>query len=70
MIFLLGVDELDIVSTARNSEKLYFSSFRVFKNNVIKIIRKVLNDKGIGFGGGHPHMAGGIINHQFQKMMN
>ena len=67
--FLLGVDELDIVVlTARNSEKTFISlRSECSKNNVAKIIRKVLNDKGIGFGGGHSHMAGGIINHQFQK---
>ncbi|UPR34708.1 DHH family phosphoesterase [Vibrio cyclitrophicus] len=67
--FLLGVDELDIVVlTARSSEKTFISlRSECSKNNVAKIIRKVLNDKGIGFGGGHPHMAGGILNHQFQK---
>ena len=67
--FLLGVDELDVVVlTARNSEKTFISlRSECSKNNVAKIIRKVLNDKEIGFGGGHPHMAGGIINRQFQE---
>ncbi|WP_146450057.1 DHH family phosphoesterase [Vibrio kanaloae] len=67
--FLLSVDELDIVVlTARNSEKTFISlRSECLKNNVAKIVRRALNDKGVGFGGGHPHMAGGIINHQFRK---
>ncbi|MCX2759302.1 DHH family phosphoesterase [Vibrio sp. Sgm 22] len=67
--FLLSVDELDIVVlTARSSEKSFISlRSECSKNNVAKIVRKVLNDTGIGFGGGHPHMAGGIINRQLQQ---
>ncbi|OED84869.1 DHH family phosphoesterase [Vibrio crassostreae] len=66
--FLLSVDELDIVVlTARNREKTFISlRSECSKNNVAKIVRRALNEKGIGFGGGHPHMAGGIINKQFE----
>lgn len=66
--FLLSVDELDIiVLTARNREKTFVSlRSECAKNNVAKIIHKALNESGIGFGGGHAHMAGGIINTQFQ----
>ncbi|MFS1949742.1 DHH family phosphoesterase [Vibrio lentus] len=67
--FLLSVDELDIVVlTARSHEKTFISlRSECSNNNVANIVKRALNDKGIGFGGGHSHMAGGIINSQFQK---
>ncbi|NOI14408.1 DHH family phosphoesterase [Vibrio hepatarius] len=66
--FLLSVDEIDIVVlSARNREKTFISLRSECKqNNVAHIIRRVLNNSGIGFGGGHPHMAGGVINKSFQ----
>ncbi|QXO19019.1 DHH family phosphoesterase [Vibrio ostreae] len=66
--FLLGVDEIDmVVLSARSKEKTFLSLRSECKhNNVAKIVRRALNDSGIGFGGGHPHMAGGIINHMYQ----
>lgn len=66
--FLLSVDELDIVVlSARNREKTFISlRSECKKNNVADIVRRVLNDSGVGFGGGHPHMAGGVINETFQ----
>ncbi|WP_117235251.1 DHH family phosphoesterase [Vibrio maerlii] len=66
--FLLGVDELDIiVLTARNREKTFLSMrSECPKNNVANIVRRSLNDQRLGFGGGHSHMAGGIINNQYQ----
>lgn len=67
--FLLSVDELDIVVlTARSHEKTFISlRSECSNNNVANIVKRALNDKGIGFGGGHSHMAGGIINSKFQK---
>ncbi|ADT87455.1 phosphoesterase RecJ domain protein [Vibrio furnissii NCTC 11218] len=66
--FLLGVDEIDmVVLSARSKEKTFLSlRSECQHNNVARIVRKALNDSGIGFGGGHPHMAGGIINHMYQ----
>lgn len=66
--FLLSVDELDIVVlTAKSNEKTFISlRSECSNNNVANIVKRALNDKGIGFGGGHSHMAGGIINNQFQ----
>lgn len=66
--FLLGVDEIDIVILVAQSREKIFLSLRseCVKNNMGKLIRRVLNDSGIGFGGGHAHMAGGIINNELQ----
>ncbi|MEZ8194253.1 DHH family phosphoesterase [Vibrio cortegadensis] len=66
--FLLGVDEIDVVIlSARNRGKTFLSlRSECPNNNVEKIIRSVLNNSGIGFGGGHAHMAGGIINEMYQ----
>ena len=49
--FLLSVDELDIiVLTARTSEKTFISlRSECSENNVAQIIKKTLNEKGIGF---------------------
>ncbi|WP_427980654.1 DHH family phosphoesterase [Agarivorans sp.] len=65
--FLLSVDEIDIVVlSARNQEKTFISlRSECSHNNVAKIVRQALNDSGIGFGGGHAHMAGGVINKVF-----
>jgi nanoRNase/pAp phosphatase (c-di-AMP/oligoRNAs hydrolase) len=67
--FLLSVDELDIVVLiARNREKIFISlRSECSKNNVGKIVRRALNEEGIGFGGGHPHMAAGIISNRPQS---
>lgn len=67
--FLLSVDELDIiVLTARTSEKTFISlRSECSENNVAQIIKKTLNEKGIGFGGGHPHMAAGMIPRKFRS---
>jgi nanoRNase/pAp phosphatase (c-di-AMP/oligoRNAs hydrolase) len=62
--FLLSVHEIDIVVlSAQCNERTYLSlRSECNKNNVEKIIRNTLNDSGIGFGGGHSHMAGGVLN--------
>ncbi|MDF2155754.1 DHH family phosphoesterase [Vibrio sp. CAU 1672] len=66
--FLLSVDELDIVVLSARSKEKTFISLRseCKRNNVADIIRRVLNDSGIGFGGGHAHMAGGVITESVQ----
>lgn len=66
--FLLSVDEIDIVVlSARNREKTFLSlRSECTHNNVADIVRGALMDSGLGFGGGHAHMAGGIINNMYQ----
>ena len=66
--FLLSVDGIDIaVLSARNNGKTYISlRSECIKNDVNKIIVRLLNDTGIGFGGGLPSSAGGIINGIYQ----
>ncbi|MDV5168053.1 DHH family phosphoesterase [Photobacterium rosenbergii] len=66
--FLMSVDEIDVVVlSARNRDKTFISlRSECQRNNVAAIVKRVLNDSGIGFGGGHAHMAGGVINEHFQ----
>ncbi len=66
--FLLGVDEIDLVVLSARSREKTFLSLRseCSKNNVANIVRSALNNSGVGFGGGHAHMAGGIINEMYQ----
>ncbi|ROV57646.1 DHH family phosphoesterase [Vibrio ponticus] len=65
--FLLSVNEIDIVVlSARNSERVFVSlRSECDRNDVAKIVRETLNSRGIGYGGGHAHMAGGVINQSF-----
>lgn len=60
--FFLALKEVDfVILTAKNSNKINFSlRSENSKWNCNQIIQEVL--KGIGFGGGHSDMAGGIIN--------
>ncbi len=60
--FFLALEEVDfVVLCARNQEKINFSVRNEKKEwNAALIIQDVL--AGIGFGGGHQDMAGGIIN--------
>lgn len=59
--FLLSIDEVDYVALcAKNSEVINFSIRSENKKlNAAKTIQHVL--EGIGFGGGHSEMAGGVI---------
>jgi nanoRNase/pAp phosphatase (c-di-AMP/oligoRNAs hydrolase) len=61
--FLLSVNEYDIVIVAMNYNQGIQLSLRSEcpKVNVGKLLRETLNYKQRGFGGGHAHMAGGII---------
>lgn len=61
--FLLSVNEYDVVIVAMMHNKGMQVSLRSECNkvNVGKILRDTLNNKNMGFGGGHNHMAGGII---------
>lgn len=64
--FLLKVDEVDVVVVANiidNSAKLSLRS-ECSKVNVGLLLKKLLNERNIGFGGGHAHMAGGVLNNQ------
>jgi nanoRNase/pAp phosphatase (c-di-AMP/oligoRNAs hydrolase) len=61
--FLLSVNEFDVVIVAMEHNHNLQLSLRSEcpKVNVGKLSRKILNDAQMGFGGGHSHMAGGII---------
>ncbi|MBL4942351.1 MAG: DHH family phosphoesterase [Colwellia sp.] len=61
--FLLKVNEIDVVIVATQANDNIQISLRSEcpKTNVGLVAREILNDSGRGFGGGHSHMAGGII---------
>lgn len=61
--FLLTVNEFDVVIVAIVTHRGMRVSLRSEcpKIHVGKLIQLILNDEGMGFGGGHRHMAGGII---------
>ncbi|MFT5808226.1 MAG: nanoRNase/pAp phosphatase (c-di-AMP/oligoRNAs hydrolase) [Moritella dasanensis] len=61
--FLLSVNEFDVVIVAIENKGALQLSLRseCLKVNVAQLLRKTLNDTSMGFGGGHSHMAGGII---------
>ena len=61
--FLLSVNEFDVVLVAIENNSCLQLSLRSEcpKVNVGKLLRKTLNETKMGFGGGHSHMAGGII---------
>lgn len=61
--FLLSVNEYDVVIVAMIQNNGMHISMRSEcpKVDAGKVIRQALNQKGMGFGGGHEHMAGGII---------
>ncbi len=65
--FLLTVNELDVVVVAQSSQRGIQLSLRSECQyvDVAKVVREQLNIKNFGFGGGHPHMAGGIIFKDF-----
>jgi hypothetical protein len=67
--FLLSVDGIDIaVLSARSNGKTYISlRSECAENDVNKMIIRVLNDTGVGFGGGFPSAAGGIIDGMYQR---
>jgi len=60
--FFLALSEVDfVILLAKNTDKINFSLRNENANwNCSRIIQAAL--KGIGFGGGHSDMAGGIIN--------
>ena len=62
--FLVSADEIDVaIVAARIDDKIFLSlrSERIEKNVAI-LVRGILVERGIGFGGGHAHMAGGVVN--------
>lgn len=61
--FVLSLDEVDVAILTSKQEHGIQLSLRSESENVSAgtLAREVLNNKGIGFGGGHTHMAGGII---------
>jgi len=61
--FLLKVNEIDVVIVATEFNGNIQISLRSEcpKTNVGLVVREILNNSERGFGGGHSHMAGGII---------
>lgn len=61
--FLLSVNEFDVVVVAAENNNCLQLSLRSEcpKVDVGKLLRNTLNETQMGFGGGHGHMAGGII---------
>ncbi|UGA53547.1 DHH family phosphoesterase [Vibrio sp. VB16] len=62
--FLLSLDKIDNVVLITPHHQRAYISLRTEcpKTNVASIIKTLLNDAGIGFGGGHKHMAAGVIH--------
>jgi len=59
--FALALEEIDLVVLCANDEKIHFSlRSEALEWDVSVLIRHLLS--GIGFGGGHADMAGGIIS--------
>jgi nanoRNase/pAp phosphatase (c-di-AMP/oligoRNAs hydrolase) len=61
--FVLAVNEIDIVIVAQHKNSGIQLSLRSECEHidVAKILREELNIKKLGFGGGHSHIAGGVI---------
>ena len=61
--FILSVHEVDVAIAATVQGDAIQLSLRSESEhtNAGKLVRRVLNEKEIGFGGGHKHMAGGIV---------
>lgn len=75
--FLLSLDKIDIVVLITPHHERAYISLRSEcpKTNVGSIVKNALNDSGMGFGGGHKHMAGGVITNstslnQLPKVMD
>lgn len=62
--FVLGLDEVDVVILAATAGECVHLSLRSESSNinVSTLVRDVLLHNNVGFGGGHSHMAGGILD--------
>lgn len=62
--FVLSVEEIDVTILALSTGGNIHVSLRSEHAgcNVAELVQETLNKKGIGFGGGHGHMAGGVIS--------
>lgn len=62
--FLIAIDELDTIILAAQQEQFIQLSLRTENRdiNVGRLVKNLLLQQDIGFGGGHWHMAGGIID--------
>jgi len=62
--FLIAVDSVDVSILACGRPEIIQLSLRSERRevNVAQLAQKVLVDSEIGFGGGHAHMAGGVVN--------
>ncbi len=62
--FLIAVDSVDVSILACGRPETIQLSLRSERRevNVARLAQKVLVDTEIGFGGGHAHMAGGVVN--------
>ena len=64
--FMIAVEEIDAVIIAAHMHNKIHVSLRseIAEFDVAALVRKVLNNDKLGFGGGHSHMAGGVIIHR------
>jgi len=64
--FLLALDEIDVVILAATADNLVHLSLRSESPdiNVSNLIKDVIVNNKVGFGGGHAHMAGGIVDYK------
>ena len=62
--FVLALDEVDVVILAATSGEIVHLSLRSESPdiNVSTLVKDVVVQNNIGFGGGHSHMAGGILD--------
>ena len=62
--FLIAVDSVDVSILACGRPETIQLSLRSERRevDVAQLARQVLVDTEIGFGGGHAHMAGGMVN--------
>jgi nanoRNase/pAp phosphatase (c-di-AMP/oligoRNAs hydrolase) len=62
--FLIAVDSIDVSILACGRPETIQLSLRSERRevNVARLAQQVLVDTEIGFGGGHAHMAGGVVN--------
>jgi hypothetical protein len=62
--FLIAVDSIDVSILACGRPDTIQLSLRSERQevNVARLAQQVLVDTEIGFGGGHAHMAGGVVN--------
>jgi len=64
--FVLALEEVDVVILAATADKVIHLSLRSEEPtiNVSNLVKEVVVNNKVGFGGGHSHMAGGIVDYK------